>query len=158
MENESWVSVGILIATSLSFFVAFFESLVHFRDSRRRKEKDETPNLKVYIQMIERHNGFGNSINCYTSYRFFIQNVGLCGVTILACEVNGKQVTEYNQELVKPEIIIGAILEPHNSINCVLKRSRALHQIEAGSTVKLVYKSVLGKTYSTILTLSEEQE
>lgn len=155
MGNESWVSVGILIATSLSFFVALIALILQFRDSKRQKEKDETPILKVYIQRREKHNGFGNNINCYAACSFVVKNVGPCGVTILECLIGDKPIIEFNQELTKPEIIIGAFLETHDFVSCPINRSRT-SQVSAGSNVKLVCKSVFGKTFRKLITLSEE--
>ena len=151
MENESWVSIGILIATSLSFVVALVALILQFYVSRRQKEKDETPKLKVFIQDKERHDSFGGTHSCFY---FVIENVGPCGITVLNCLIDGIPIEQCEELHESKSIILGAKVEPYNSARCLWIRAEDYNKVRPGSNVKLFYKSDTGRNFERDYTIS----
>ena len=153
MENESWVSIGILIATSLSFIVALIALILQFCDSNRQKEKEETPKLKVFIQDKEKHDCRGGVHSCFY---FVIENVGSCGITVLNCLIDGVPIEQCEELHESKRTILGAKIEPYNSARCMWLRAEEYGIVRPGNNVKLSYKSDTGKNFERDYTISEE--
>ena len=111
--------------------------------------------LKVFILDKERHDDFGKFQKCYY---FVIQNVGICGVTVLSCTINGVPIEQYEEFYGSSVTIIGAKIEPENSVLCQWLVNFVLTKVTLGSIVRLVYLSDGGKKYEKDFTLSEEME
>ena len=109
--------------------------------------------LKLFIQYREWHDHFGK---IQSSYYFVIQNVGTCGITVLSCSINGLPIEQYEEFSESNSMIIGAKIEPKNSVRCQWLLGFMPTRVSIGNIVKLGYLSDAGIKYEKDFTLSEE--
>ncbi len=117
----------------------------------KKKKNEETPVLKICGQCCEMYDTHGRPR--YDNF-ISIQNIGKCGVTIQACEINRQSVDKY-AELKNGYVLINAVLQRQASIRCMWIRSRG-SRIQIGDLVDLTYRSDFGKIYHNSYTLSME--
>lgn len=143
------------IVSTVALLAAIFSLGWQVYTWMHQKKREEAPILKVFSLRKEMHNSLGKvQINNY----FVIQNVGLCGITVLDCLIDGLPINQYKHEFLDANItIIGAKIEPQNSARCFWLCSVS-SKIGAGSIVKLSYQSDAGKRFVKEYTLSEGQE
>ena len=121
-----------------------------------QEKQKEALSLIVCIKKnrIERGKILPVGISLCSESFLYIQNRGALGVTVLKCEVNNTSIAELREDICEPEKILGAKIEPLNSISCEL--CFAHRKINAGDCVKLTCKFASGKIAEKEYTLSEE--
>ena len=146
------------IVSTLAFAATLFMSIWTVCTWIYQKKQKESLLLKVCIKRVLIDQGKDiPRILCPTGENYLsIQNIGIRGITILDCQIDNISIVELKNDVSKPHDVIGAKLEPYNSIRCDLFRGHK--KVRNGDRIKLICRSESGKTIEKEYTLCEEQE
>ena len=132
------------VVSTLALLIGLFSVGWQVYTWLHQKKREETPTLKVCLR--KKQNGDF----------FVIENVGLCGITILDCTVNNLKLGEI-RAITDASHIINARIEPQNCLAVSFFASRStLEETPIDSPVKLKIKVDSGKIFEIPYTLTRD--